>query len=485
MLLAGATASWQLSSNPVLSDRLKEWADQNFMGGDPSYSNDQFEIDLVDRINYARRLNKRPEMRIDVELESWMKTYTESIKADDLDGFITMLQNQQPRYFQVRVGSARAKALRDLAEQFQDFSKQIETQNEHMAVLVRRQPTGFGYEAILVTGQRLINFSAEALNDRQADTFFSICPHCKHPHACKATVAQRGINLDCPSCGRDYGVLAPNEQGQFRFVNEYLTGYQPPARYSDEGSRLHEMFTIWTAVVNNCVYTKDSTDKNPNRDAWQTPVETITRGRGDCEDSSLLLADWLMSRGYTVRVALGRYGDLGQHAWVIAKVDGIDYLLESTEGHPNPDKPPYISDVGTRYMPETLFDRNAIYVRANPTDHSGTDYWSSKTWVRIEPKSLFSTPEKGLLASTSSRPSPVDTSHGKPTTTAGKPAAQAAGAKEPSAHMVSTAARSAARRQGSLPMPPFNRVRDLAPGCQNWQIASPLPLPSSGAPEAP
>ena len=148
----GKWASWQLSSNPVLSDRLKEWADQSFMGGNPSYSNDQFEIDLVDRINYARRLNKRPEMRIDGELETWMKTYTESIKADDLDGFITMLQNQQPRYFQVRIGSARAKALRDLAEQFQDFSKQIETQNEHMAVLVRRQPTGFGYEAILVTG---------------------------------------------------------------------------------------------------------------------------------------------------------------------------------------------------------------------------------------------------------------------------------------------------------------------------------------------
>lgn len=482
MLLAGLTAGWQLSSNPVLWNRVKEWADQSFMGGDPSYSTDQFEIDLVDRINYARRLTKRSEMKVDAELETWMRTYTESIKADDLDGFITMLQNQQPRYFQVRVGSARAKALRDLAEQFQDFAKQVEPQNEHMGVLVRRQPTGFGYEAILVTGQRLVDFSPEALNAHRADTFFSICPHCKHPHACKATIAQRGINLDCPSCGRDYGVLAPDEKGRFRFVNEYLMGYQPPARYSEEGSRLHEMFTIWAAVVNNCTYTKDTNDKQLNRDAWQTAVETITRGRGDCEDSSILLADWLMARGFTARVVLGRYGDLGQHAWVVAKVDGIDYLLESTEGHPSPDKPPYISDVGGRYVPETLFDRDAIYVRSNPTDHSGTDYWSSKTWVRIDPKTLFTPPEKGLLASTSSKPSPVDTSNGKPRTTAGNTAQP----KEPAAHMVSTASRSSAKKISAVPMPAFSRVRDVVPGSPNWQISSmpepPLVTAPAGAP---
>lgn len=470
MLLAGLTAAWQLSSNPVLWNRVEEWADSSFMGGDPSYSNDQFEIDLVDRINYTRRLSKLSEMHVDAELETWMRSYSESIKADDLDGLIAMLQIQQPRYFQVRVGSARAKVLRDLAEQFQDFSKKIEPQNEHMGVLVRRQPTGFGYEAILVTGQRMDNFSPESLNARKADTFFSICPHCKHPHPCKASIAQRGIKLDCPSCGRDYGVLAPDERGKFRFVNDFLTGYQPPARYSQEGSRLHEMFTIWSAVVNNCVYTKDTSDKHANRDAWQFAVETITRGRGDCEDSSLLLADWLISRGFNARVALGRYGDLGQHAWVVTRVDGIDYLLESTEGHPSPEKPPYLADVGARYVPETLFDREALYVRSNPSDHSGGDYWSSKTWVRIEPKKLFSPTEKGLLASTASKPSPVDTSNGKAITTAGKPTANPN--KESAGHMVSTASRSNARRVTGVPIPPFSRVRDLMTGATQWQLSA-------------
>jgi len=115
-------------------------------------------------------------------------------------------------------------------------------------------------------------------------------------------------------------------------------------------------------------------------------LQTISRGKGDCEDSALLLADWLLSRGFEVRVALGRYGDMGQHAWCVAKVDGIDYLLESTEGSPNPDKPAYAADVGSRYVPDLLFDRTHIYVRAKPRERFDGSYWGTRSWVTLTPK---------------------------------------------------------------------------------------------------
>lgn len=456
ILVCGSAAAWYLSTRPHVLDNARAWAEKCITGNDPLYSADQFEIDLVDRINFRRKGAKQPPMKVDVELEKWMKSFTDSIKSDDLDSFVTLLQNQQPRYFQVRVGSAHAPNLQELPDQFQAFAASIEAENEHMGVLTRKMPSGFGFEAILITGQRLEDFSPESLNAHQRDVFFSICPHCKHPHACRAVRNQRGINLDCPRCGMDYGVLAPNADGQFRYVNEYLTGYQPPARYPSEGNRLHELYTIWNAVVASCLYTKDSTAANPARDAWQTPLETMRRGRGDCEDSALLLADWLISRGFDVRVALGRFGDMGQHAWCVARVDGIEYLLESTEGHPDPEKPPYATDLGSRYVPETIFDRDAIYVRSHPKERFDGVYWSTKSWTRVQPRKLFDNstartmPALASSANDKSRP----------------PQIRRAVNKDPA----------------SVPMPAFERIKTLSPGAATWQFTTPsaaLALPSA------
>jgi hypothetical protein len=88
-------------------------------------------------------------------------------------------------------------------------------------------------------------------------------------------------------------------------------------------------------------------------------------------------------------VVLGRYGDLGGHAWVVVRMNEIEYLIESTEAALDPLDPPIISKVGSRYLPETLFDRHAIYVRANPREtwaNRGGDYWSDQIWLRIEPR---------------------------------------------------------------------------------------------------
>ncbi|MDB6140458.1 MAG: Transglutaminase-like superfamily protein, partial [Verrucomicrobiaceae bacterium] len=59
------------------------------------------------------------------------------------------------------------------------------------------------------------------------------------------------------------------------------------------------------------------------------------------------------------------------------------------EGPPDPSKPPYVSDVGSRYVPETLFDRDALYVRAKPGSRFDGDYWSPKNWLRVQPRRMF------------------------------------------------------------------------------------------------
>ena len=387
LLLAGLGTAWLMHAHPNVFPIAKTWIETRIGGGDSNYQIDQFITDLVDRVNYARKTVKLPPIKLDKELEAWLEKTAPAINSNDLAGFVELLQVEQPRYFQVNASHSRHALLRDLAEQFTDFTSVIDPKNGHMAVLVREiLPTRMGYEAILVVGQRLEDLSPAVLNERRGDTFFATCPHCKFQHACRVAPVQRGITLDCPQCGRLYDAFAPDDQGRFRRVNEYLQGYEPPANYAAESNRLHELYTIWSAVVGGCQYSKDTNDRYPTRDAWQLPLQTITRGKGDCEDSALLLADWLMSRGFEVRVALGRYGDMGQHAWCVAKVDGIDYLLESTEGSPNPDKPAYAADVGSRYVPDLLFDRTHLYVRAKPRERFDGSYWGTRTWVTLTPK---------------------------------------------------------------------------------------------------
>jgi hypothetical protein len=386
LLLALLGLSYRLLTNPDMGGATRVWV-SNLMGTpEAGYGPDQIKVDIVDRINYQRTLKKQSFIHVDSDLERWMESQGTALSLDDIDGLPEKIRDQHPRYFEVATGLAGSNQLKSLVGELDDFISQLEPETTHIAAYIVKAPAGLGYKALVVAGQKLTDFSPEALSERKVDVFFSKCPHCSNEHACRISSEQRGINLECRKCSRSYGVLAADENGQFRYVNEFLTGYSPPAHFPYERSQLHEMYTIWSAVVKHCTYVKDTTRFNTKRDAWQTALETQTKMRGDCEDSSVFLADWLLSKGLQVRVALGHYGDMGGHAWCVAKVDGVDYLLESTEGPPNPNKPPYVTDLGSRYVPDTLFDRDAIYVRSNPREKFNGDYWSTKHWTRIQPR---------------------------------------------------------------------------------------------------
>ena len=384
VILAGGLMALKKGYLGAISVKAREW----YTGESMAFSYNKFRVDLVDRLNYARIANKQTVLRLDPELDDWLNEKFPSMILDDMNGVTKMVQDKLPRYHRVSVWTAGSPTSKAMLEEFQSFAEKTAPEMTHLGCAVRPSVGGLSQQAIVIIGQRLNDFGPEALTQKREDSYFSRCLHCKHPHVVRVGHKQHSLGLECPSCRRTYAVVASDRRGRFRYVNEFLTGYSPPAVFAKDISRLFELFTICSAVHGNCIYTRDPSDKADDTDAWQTSLETQRLGQGDCEDSAIYLCDWLLARGFQARVALGRYGDLGGHAWVVAKLNDREYLLESTEESPDVNNPPLVSNVGSRYVPEVLFDRFAIYVRSTPGQAWKNDYWSNKVWTRIEPRAL-------------------------------------------------------------------------------------------------
>lgn len=54
-------------------------------------------------------------------------------------------------------------------------------------------------------------------------------------------------------------------------------------------------------------------------DVWQTSQGAFLKGKGDCEDHAVILADPLIDIGLDARVVLGDYRGRG-HAWKITSI---------------------------------------------------------------------------------------------------------------------------------------------------------------------
>ncbi len=68
-------------------------------------------------------------------------------------------------------------------------------------------------------------------------------------------------------------------------------------------------------------------------DVWQTPQDTFKKGTGDCEDMNMLLASALLAEGYDVCVVVGSTNpeeNYINHAWVLLKLSGKSYYLDTT-----------------------------------------------------------------------------------------------------------------------------------------------------------
>jgi hypothetical protein len=84
--------------------------------------------------------------------------------------------------------------------------------------------------------------------------------------------------------------------------------------------------------LQTCDYETDA-DQFNERDRWQHPGTFEQAHRGDCEDFALWAWRKLTEIGieaefYVGRVLCGQAATARQHAWVVYRVDSIDYLFE-------------------------------------------------------------------------------------------------------------------------------------------------------------
>ena len=239
--------------------------------------------------------------------------------------------------------------------------------------------------ALAVLVKRVPRFHPKFLSKRDSLAFYNICPLCDASHHGKVSSGARSIVLECPKCSRKYDLLALDIRGEYHRVSDFLDGNKPPniVNLDEVGSRdrLKEMFSIWETLLGYCRYAKDFQRISGQRDAWQFSDETDRYRSGDCEDTSILLADWLLSRGFEARVALGRTKSLEGHAWCVVRHGGQEYILETTKAKPDINKPPTIERVGDHYLPDFLFDRDGIYFQER-TDWNGR-YWSKHGWNSV------------------------------------------------------------------------------------------------------
>jgi hypothetical protein len=139
---------------------------------------------------------------------------------------------------------------------------------------------------------------------------------------------------------------------------------------SEAGTFDMRAWRIWDFVARTVEYVTDKRSCGLE-DFWLFPEETLMLRKGDCEDSSFLLAAMMLASGiseHCVRVVLGKVvssdGSYG-HAWVVYQSeDGRWCLLESTL-----DSVPSrlvtadsLAQAGNKYQYQPQFCLNAVHL---------------------------------------------------------------------------------------------------------------------------
>jgi hypothetical protein len=343
----------------------------------PATLEDRIASDLLT----SRQLKGMPPLTADHELQGWLLTAPQA-RSGDPDTISRIVRQTWPQYQDVRVLRTYSLFEDEVLERINEWAEDGGGELSHLSVALKPGWGGIGTGVTVVAGTRLPVLSAEALADAQQSRFYTTCLLCRKGQPCQISREARMFQLRCQHCLKVYGSMAADTQGKYHAVNEFLTGYMPPNSILPGASKVAELMAIWQASTQMCRYLTDG--RQDDAEAWQFPEETATLRQGDCEDSALLLTDWLLAREFQARVVIGAYETKRTaHAWVVVRLEGNDFLLESTEVPFGLQRPPLVRELGARYVPELLFDRHAIYAPRNPTGAPRGDYWGEAAWERV------------------------------------------------------------------------------------------------------
>lgn len=351
------------------------------------------------QVNLARHADGLPNLTADAAAEKWVESMLPEVMANSTGAMDSVLQGLQASMPTVHTAAAYltlADSEHELIQQVARWHHSIGRKATHLVTLPFQRPGVEKLGCFAVSLRKLPVFSPKLL-DQQVELFFNTCPHCKTSHAGKVPPSGRSIVFSCPHCDKPFDAYAIGNDGRYNRVTSFLSRFEGPELDPPPASRIEEMYCVWYAVATRCQYTSDISGVNGPRDYWQNSMETFNSRIGDCEDSSILLADWLISRGIEAKVATGKTKDGQGHAWCVARIDGVQYILETTT-LPDPENPPLAENLWEEYRPRYLFDRDGIYFLADEDETTVSDYWSSRDWLALTRPTVQTYENQGLIA---------------------------------------------------------------------------------------
>jgi len=246
----------------------------------------------------------------------------------------------------------------------------------HLAIGVSRgtlregQPVWF---LVVLASSALPEIHEELINQGQR-SFFMTCHQCRYAFAGRIQLASGSqigtLEMKCPACGLTFDVFGMDARGEYHRPPWFLRGFKP--------ADLDDPLQGWLFVLQLFRYLEDSKEYGRS-DVWQTAEQTYRKRGGDCEDTAILLGDWLRSSGFEARVVLGRLGRTG-HAWVVLSEDGKHYILETTGGAKRYRRIPPRAEMLTLYFPLVQFDRSGVWFRRS--NGWTADYAKESDWAK-------------------------------------------------------------------------------------------------------
>lgn len=344
--------------------------------------------EIVSETNRLRENSMRTTLVADADLDTWLAEQAKNVTPHEssVDVLLNRLETMEPSVSSASAQFISANKAEEVTRTLQEWAEQLPDGTSDVAVHLFPKSPIQPFRAVAVAAERLPKFSPRLLgveNDGLHQRFYNICATCKKPHVSMVTRESLAVALECPTCEAPYDLYAMKLDGSYCRVTDLLTGYERSSGFPDDMSKYDQMLAIWRTVLKEFVYTTDLQGSNGPQDSWQTAAQTSKIGNGDCEDTSIFMTDWLISRGINARVAIGVHSAGGGHAWCVAEVDGKEYLLETTGGNDtDTSKPPLVSRSGNEYQPLAMFDNHAIYFREN--EDPIAQYFTSAGWNQIE-----------------------------------------------------------------------------------------------------
>ncbi|MEO0445823.1 MAG: transglutaminase domain-containing protein [Verrucomicrobiota bacterium] len=338
-----------------------------------------FSAQILADLNRAREAEGQEALVLSPSLlESLQKTQLANPANPNVTQLFRHLQEEHPDFFKVATNEASSATTADLALRLQHWKDAIDPNYTDFAV--HYFPGTEGTVDCLIAAARRLPQMALPVPHSHHDMVFDQCRLCGEGHAVSLQeVSQNTLIIRCPHCDQHYNLIAMDSQGLWRRANQFLTGFELPSEDRPD-AKDRQALALWKSIDAQCQYQADIQRVSGN-DSWSLPKETFRATRGDCEDTSLLLADTLISAGFDARVALGRQDGSG-HAWCVLRIGDIQYILESTyRGVDQLGRLPRAEDLAFDYHPSFLFDRDTLYFNRYG-DWTG-NYWSEDIWQAV------------------------------------------------------------------------------------------------------